>query len=161
MGYSKLQQWKNSKWRYFPSTHFGGNFKMLRGAAKKKPVIFGRSLQNLFTHPPTPGFLWYLGERKVKFGSKRTTFEVILGGLEGFGPCLGVSHPTHPHLGEISQKKPFFLAATLTYIYENVYWAIISRSGPVSGSGPGPGSGWDLGFDATMDMWTLNQSLIW
>ena len=62
---------------------------MLRGAAKKKPVIFGRSLQNLFTHPPTPGFLRYLGERKVKFGSKRATFEVILGVFEGFGPCLG------------------------------------------------------------------------
>ena len=63
---------------------------------------------NLWTNPPTPGFLWDLGERKVKFGSKRAIFGVIWGGFEGFGPCLGVSHPTHPHLGEISQKKPFF-----------------------------------------------------
>ena len=44
----------------------------------------------------------------MKFGSKRATFEVILGGFEGFGPCLGVNHPTHPHLGEISQKKTVF-----------------------------------------------------
>ena len=28
--------------------------------------------------------------------------------FEGFGPCLGISHPTHPHLGEISQKNVFF-----------------------------------------------------
>ena len=25
--------------------------------------------------------------------------------FEGFGPCSGISHLTHPHLGEISQKK--------------------------------------------------------
>ena len=51
----------------------------------------------------------------MKFGSKRAIFGVIWGGLEGFGPCLGISHPTHPHLGEISQKKTvFFLAAPLT-----------------------------------------------
>merc|ERR1712173_12216 len=54
------------------------------------------------------------GVRKVKFGSKRAIFGVIWEGFEGFGPCLGVSHPTHPHLGEISQKKNgFFLAAPL------------------------------------------------
>ena len=41
----------------------------------------------------------------MKFGSKRAIFGVIWGGFEGFGACLGVSHPTHPHLGEISQKK--------------------------------------------------------
>ena len=28
-----------------------------------------------------------------------------LGGFEGFGPCLGISHPTHTHLGAVSQKK--------------------------------------------------------
>ena len=54
----------------------------------------------------------------MKFGSKGAIFGVIWGGFEGFGPCLGVSHPTHPHLGEISQKKTvFFLAAPLN---ENV-----------------------------------------
>ena len=36
-----------------------------------------------------------------------------MGFFEGFGPCLGISHPTHPHLGKISQKKPFFLVAPL------------------------------------------------
>ena len=80
----------------------------IRGAAKKKTFFFGRSLPNLFTHPPTPGFLWDLGERKVKFGSKKAIFGAIWGGFEGFGPCLGVSHPTHPYLGEISQKKTVF-----------------------------------------------------
>ena len=39
--------------------------------------FFGRSLPNLFTHPPTPGILWDLGVRKVKFGSKRAIFGVI------------------------------------------------------------------------------------
>ena len=29
----------------------------VREAAKKKNVFFGRSLPNVFTHPPTPGFL--------------------------------------------------------------------------------------------------------
>ena len=54
----------------------------------------------------------------VRFG--RTKGEIWVekcdfrGDLGGFGPCLGISHPTHPHLGEISQKKPgFFLAAPL------------------------------------------------
>ena len=57
---------------------------------------------------PTPRFLWDLGERKVKFGSKRAIFGVIMGGFEGFGPCLGISHPRHPHLGKPYQLKPFF-----------------------------------------------------
>ena len=48
----------------------------------------------------------------MKFGSKKA-FGVIWGGFEGFGPCLGISHPTHPHLGEISQKKRFFLCLPL------------------------------------------------
>ena len=57
----------------------------------------------------------------MKFGSKRAIFGVIWGGFEGFGPCLGDSHPTHPHLGEISQKKPgFFLAAPLKQLQEQV-----------------------------------------
>ena len=54
----------------------------------------------------------------MKFGSKKAIFGVIWGGFEGFGPCLGVSHPTHPYLGEISQKKTFFfLAAPLKKIH--------------------------------------------
>ena len=41
------------------------------------------------------------GEIRVKKG-------VIWGGFEGLGPCLGISHLTHPHLGEISQEKRVF-----------------------------------------------------
>ena len=41
----------------------------------------------------------------MKFGSKKAIFGAIWGGFEGFGPCLGNSHPTHPHLGKISPKK--------------------------------------------------------
>ena len=55
----------------------------------------------------------------MKFGSKRAILGVILGGFEGFGTCLGVSHPTHQHLGEISQNEPFFFlfwGASLTSI---------------------------------------------
>ena len=47
----------------------------------------------------------------MKFGSKKAIFGVIWGGFEGFGPCLGNSHPTHPHLGKISQKKRFFFGS--------------------------------------------------
>ena len=47
----------------------------------------------------------------MKFGSKKAIFGAILGGFQGFGPCLGFSHPTHPHLGEISQKKHFFFGS--------------------------------------------------
>ena len=43
----------------------------------------------------------------MKFGSKKAILGAIFfffggGGVEGFGPCLGIRHPTHPHLGEIS-----------------------------------------------------------
>ena len=44
----------------------------------------------------------------MKFGSKKAIFGAIWGEFEGFGPCLGISHPTHPHLGKISQRKTFF-----------------------------------------------------
>ena len=39
---------------------------------------------------------------------QKGNFRGYLGGFEGFGPCLGISHPTNPHLGKISQKKRFF-----------------------------------------------------
>ena len=31
--------------------------------------LFGKVSPNVWTHPPTPGFLWDLGKWKVKFGS--------------------------------------------------------------------------------------------
>ena len=40
----------------------------------------------------------------MKFWSKKENYW----GFGGFGPCLGISHPTHPHLGKTSQKKRFF-----------------------------------------------------
>ena len=45
--------------------------------------------------------LWGLGERKVKFGSKKVIFGVIWGGFEGFGRWLEISHPL---FGKLSQK---------------------------------------------------------
>ena len=52
----------------------------------------------------------------MKFGSKKAIFWVIWGGFEGFEPCLGISHPTHPHLGKISQKKRFFFGSFPNHI---------------------------------------------
>ena len=94
------------------------NTRPSKGSPQQQQNFFLGDLSQicLSTHTPTPGFLGVLGERKVKFGSKRAIFGVIWGGFEGFGPCLGVSHPTHPHLGEISQKKRFFLAASLKHL---------------------------------------------
>ena len=36
-----------------------------------------------------------------------------LGWGSGFGPCLVISHPTHPYLGEISPKKRFIFTPSL------------------------------------------------
>ena len=80
----------------------------VREGVKKTTFFLGDLSQIFLPTQPHPVLYWDLGERRVKFGSKKAIFGVIWGGLEGFGPCLGISHPTHPHLGEISQKKPFF-----------------------------------------------------
>ena len=45
----------------------------------KKKHCFGKTFPNLWTHPPTSGFLWDLETRKMKFGSKKTIFGVIWG----------------------------------------------------------------------------------
>ena len=37
------------------------------GKLPKKTFYLGISFPNLFTHPPTPGFLWDLGKQNVKF----------------------------------------------------------------------------------------------
>ena len=62
----------------------------------------------------------------VKFGSKKVIFGVILVFFEGFGPCLGISHPTHPHLGEISQIKQFFCGGVFLSKNEVIVWRIHS-----------------------------------
>ena len=54
-----------------------GKGSLIRDGIKKKYRFFGRSFPNVFTHPPTPGFLWDLGKQKVKFGSKKAIFGVI------------------------------------------------------------------------------------
>ena len=43
------------------------------------------------------------GEIRVEKGD----FRGDLFFFEGFEPCLGISHPTHPHLGKVSQKTVF------------------------------------------------------
>ena len=48
------------------------------------------------------------GRKKGKIQVEKGDFQGDLGVYEGFGPCLGISHTTHPHLGEISQKNVFF-----------------------------------------------------
>ena len=68
-----------------------------------------------------------LGKRKVK-GSKKAIFAVIWGGFEGFGTCLGISHPTHPHLGKISPKKRIF------YTFPYIKWHNVNE-GRWSGGG--------------------------
>ena len=75
----------------------------------KNTVLFGKVFPNVWTHSSNPpGFLWDFGKRKVKYRSKMAIFGMIWGGFEGFGPCLGISHPTHPHLGNFPPKKASF-----------------------------------------------------
>ena len=78
----------------------------------QKKIRFFWDILPKCVYPPThPRVFVRFGKRKVKFGSKKAIFGVIWGGFEGFGPCLGISHPTHPHLGKISQKKTFFFGS--------------------------------------------------
>ena len=51
----------------------------------------------------------------MKFWSKKAIFGAIWVFFEGFGPCLGISHPTHLHLGKISPKKTFFFIPSLNH----------------------------------------------
>ena len=69
---------------------------------------FFNIIPNVWTHPPTPKFLWYLGKRKVKFGSKKAIF----------GPCLGIS-PHPPTFGKTFQKKSFQTLAIVRYVCFN------------------------------------------
>ena len=87
-------------------------------------MFFWESFPKCVHPPPTPGFLWDLRKRKVNFGSKKTIFGVIwFFVVVGFGPCLGNSHPTHPHLGKISPKKNvFFWQLPLAWHKPVVVW---------------------------------------
>ena len=78
------------------------------GKLPKKNVFFGISFPNLFTHPPTPGFLWDLGKRKVKFGSKKAIFGANFFFFLGVWTLFG-NQPPHPlTFGKDIPKKSFF-----------------------------------------------------
>ena len=62
------------------------------------------SFPNVFTHPPTQGFLRDLGKRKLKFGSKKAIFAVILRGLG----LVWESATLPTHIWERSPKKNVF-----------------------------------------------------
>ena len=86
----------------------------VREAAKKEEVFFWISFPNLFTHPPTPGFLRDLGKRKVKFGSKKGIFGAIWFFFLGVWTLFGNQPPHPPTFGKDIKKNVFFLAASLT-----------------------------------------------
>ena len=50
--------------------------------------------------------------------------------FEGFGPCLRISHPTHPHLGKISQNQTFFLTPSLRQHFNSTRTNITDLSQP-------------------------------
>ena len=89
------------------------------------------SFPNVFTHPPTQGFLRDLGKRKLKFGSKKAIFAVILRGLG----LVWESATLPTHIWERSPKKNgLFWTPPLMLIIHSII-AFISGAGcPGSGS---------------------------
>ena len=80
----------------------------------KKKRFFGRSSPNVFSHPPTPGFSWDLGKRKVKFWSKKAIFGAICFFFWGVWTLFGNQPPHPPTFGkDFPKKNVFFLAASL------------------------------------------------
>ena len=67
--------------------------------------FFGVTHNNQMVISFSPRF----GKTKGEIRVKKSVFR----GFEGFGPCLGISYPTHPHLGKLSQIKPFFYGSPL------------------------------------------------
>ena len=63
------------------------------------------------------------GKTKGEIWVEKGDFRGNLVFFEGFGPCLGISHPTHPYWGKLSQKKKTFPLDTLmkTNIDEEIY----------------------------------------
>ena len=92
--------------------------KRVSGKASKKSRFLGDISQMCL---PTPGFLWDLGKRKVKFGPKKAIFGVILGGLglhwESATPSTLIWERSPP-------KKGFFLDAFLNLWCVNVIFDI-------------------------------------
>ena len=103
----------------------------IREGVQKKEFFLGRSFPNVFTHPPTQGFLRDLGKRKLKFGSKKAIFAVILRGLG----LVWESATLPTHIWERSPKKNgLFWTPPLMLIIHSII-AFISGAGcPGSGS---------------------------
>ena len=82
---------------HLENTAHVGSYRNLKNLVEISKIthFFGKTFPNLWTHSPTPGFLWDLGTQKVKFRFKK---KARLGGL-------GFSHPTHPILGKFPPKK--------------------------------------------------------
>ena len=78
------------------------NYNYFLGKLPKKNVFFWDIFPKS-VYPPQ-GFCEIWEYERWNSGQKGR----FSGWFGGFGPCLGVSHPTHPHLGEISKKKRFF-----------------------------------------------------
>ena len=78
---------------------------MPKGRRKKKVFFLGDLSQICL---PTPGFLWDLGEQKVKFGSTKAIFGVIffLGVWTLFGNQPPLGHPAT--FGKTFPNKTFF-----------------------------------------------------
>ena len=89
------------------------------------------SFPNVFTHPPTQGFLRDLGKRKLKFGSKKAIFAVILRGLG----LVWESATLPTHIWERSPKKNGLFWTPLLMLIIHSIIAFISGAGcPGSGS---------------------------
>ena len=80
----------------------------IREAAKKN-VFFWDIFPKSVYSPTHPRVFVRFGKTKGEIWVEKGDIRGNLGGFVGFGPCLGISHPTHPHLGKISQKNVFFI----------------------------------------------------
>ena len=74
----------------------------IREGVQKKRIFLGEIFPKC-VYPPTQGFLRDLGKRKVKFGSKKAIFAVILRGLG----LVWESATLPTHIWEKSTKKSF------------------------------------------------------
>ena len=92
---------------------------LYREGVQNKRFFWGRSLPNLFTQPPTPGFLWYLGERKVKFGSKKGDFLGDLGRFWGVWTLFG-NQPPHPLT--FGRNLPKLANTFYSFFFHNSGW---------------------------------------
>ena len=73
--------------------------------------------------------LWSIESIFGEIRVEKSRFPGWFGGrFEGFGPCLGVSHPTHPHLGKSPKKRFLFWGAPLMDICHIVRYVALKYS---------------------------------